>query len=28
VIPVEEARLKKTLTDEYERYRAKVRRWM
>ncbi len=28
VIPVEEARLKEVFTDEYERYRAKVRRWI
>jgi protein-S-isoprenylcysteine O-methyltransferase Ste14 len=28
VIPIEEARLKENFADEYERYCAKVRRWM
>ena len=28
VIPVEEARLKEVFRDEYEKYRARVRRWV
>jgi protein-S-isoprenylcysteine O-methyltransferase Ste14 len=28
VIPVEEGRLKETFQDEYEEYRAHVRRWL
>jgi protein-S-isoprenylcysteine O-methyltransferase Ste14 len=28
VIPVEEAKLKEVFGDEYERYRAAVRRWV
>jgi protein-S-isoprenylcysteine O-methyltransferase Ste14 len=28
VIPVEEARLKEVFAEEYEQYRAKVRRWL
>jgi protein-S-isoprenylcysteine O-methyltransferase Ste14 len=28
VIPLEEARLKEVFGDEYEQYRAKVRRWI
>jgi protein-S-isoprenylcysteine O-methyltransferase Ste14 len=28
VIPVEEAKLKEVFADEYERYQAKVRRWI
>jgi protein-S-isoprenylcysteine O-methyltransferase Ste14 len=27
VIPLEEAKLKEAFQDEYERYRARVRRW-
>src|SRR5262245_37813887 len=28
VIPIEEARLKDTFRDDYEQYRARVRRWL